>query len=214
MDDITFNEVRRILAGMRFVFDAVEYVYGPEASLCQPGFYAYVISNPPNNKNEDGEFRIFLCDAYFVEDENEQIETLAHEASHHETMLQIDASFAGKTLYGGNMCKKAAQTCATTNNPNGEACKAIRQNADTLAFFVADANNRFDEEEQGAVSGLNECVGNLEQCAKESPEYFVVAGGVVALLMCIVCCCCIIRFQCGWRSDKAYSSTNEYDDES
>jgi len=125
------REVRRVVNGIHSLLSNVDYVY--PGSKCGPNTFAYVIPNPPYNKNSRGQYIFNLCDTYIRAHLSEQIETLTHEASHHQTMLTSDVCISGEPpsctrAYGRSLCQQLA------NDSPGKA----QNNADNFAYFIND----------------------------------------------------------------------------
>ena len=110
------KEVRRVLNQVNHLLSNVEYIYpGPQ---CRENVFAYVHPKPPHNKNGKGQYLFYLCDEsrltaagfvspigsqkgrpvaffggvqeYVNADSSTKLETLSHEASHHEMSLTDD----------------------------------------------------------------------------------------------------------------------------
>jgi len=130
----TRQEIKRVINGVKGMLDNVDYIY--PGDQCQPYVYAYVYPNDPYNKNAAGKYLFHLCDYYMKVNEEEQIETLLHEGSHHMTMRTDDSTWNGQTMYGRPVCKQVARLC---QQGNLEACAKARKNADSYCYFINDA---------------------------------------------------------------------------
>lgn len=125
------KEVRRIANQVNRLLSNVDYKYpGPQ---CQANVYAYVHPNPPHNKNKRGQYLFYLCEDYMTADMATQLETLTHEASHHEMSLTDDVCYKGEPPD----CLKAYGRVACLGLANTEPSKALK-NADNFCFFVND----------------------------------------------------------------------------
>lgn len=204
-DGLTVGEIRRTLRGMIGVFNNLVFI--PNGPSCRDSFYAYVNSRGPKNKNSDGQYIINLCNNFFGSDENEKIETIIHESSHHEPMYTLDVEYAGSTLYGGEKCQNAAKDCAGQNNPASEPCKGTRKNADSLAFFVADANDRFDpDDELGFVEDVEQQIEELAEKIGVHPTVLYVGTSIVLCGTAFFCCCILWSMcKCVKTYDRGYS---------
>eukprot|EP00434_Breviolum_minutum_P008578 symbB.v1.2.007569.t1/scaffold461.1/size201717/10 len=125
------KEVRRIATQVNRLLSNVAYEYpGPQ---CRENVYAYVHPNPPHNKNQRGQYLFYLCDEYINADMGTQLETLTHEASHHEMSLTDDVCYKGEPPD----CVKAYGRVACQGLANTDPSKALK-NADNFCFFVND----------------------------------------------------------------------------
>ncbi|CAK8986034.1 unnamed protein product [Durusdinium trenchii] len=125
------KEVRRVSTQVNRLLSNVAYEYpGPQ---CRENVYAYVHPNPPYNKNDRGQYLFYLCDDYIKAPMGTQLETLTHEASHHETSLTDDVCYKGS----GSDCLKAYGRVACQDLAKSDSKKALR-NADNFCFFVND----------------------------------------------------------------------------
>jgi len=125
------KEVRRIANQVNRLLSNVDYKYpGPQ---CQANVYAYVHPNPPHNKNKRGQYLFYLCEDYMTADMATQLETLTHEASHHEMSLTDDVCYKGEPPD----CLKAYGRVACLGLANTDPSKALK-NADNFCFFVND----------------------------------------------------------------------------
>lgn len=118
----------------------VEYAMGPK---CSPNTYAYVypqaykdctgsqLGSRACTKNKEGQFIFYICDLTLRKGIGEQIETMTHEGSHHETARTDDVDFEGGTAYGRSACQRLARS-----NPS----KAI-ENADNFCYYVQDVTD-------------------------------------------------------------------------
>jgi len=130
----TRQEIKRVVNGVKAMLDNVDYIY--PGDQCTPNTYAYVYPNSPYNKNSEGKFVFHLCDYYMKVNEEEQIETLLHEGSHHVAMRTDDSDWDGTTMYGRPLCKQVATVCSQGNQ---DACAKARKNADSFCYFINDA---------------------------------------------------------------------------
>ncbi|CAJ1355200.1 unnamed protein product [Effrenium voratum] len=125
------KEVRRVLNQVNHLLSNVEYIYpGPQ---CRENVFAYVHPKPPHNKNGKGQYLFYLCDEYVNADSSTKLETLSHEASHHEMSLTDDVCYKGS----GDDCQKAYGRVACERLAQATPQKALR-NADNYCFFVND----------------------------------------------------------------------------
>ena len=109
-DDITRHEVLGVLNGVHRLLSNVDYVFPGED--CTPSTYAYVYPEPPWNKNMRGRYVFHLCDLYMDTIEGDKIETLTHEASHHETMCPgLVGLFIVATFLQFDMQEMLLNTC-------------------------------------------------------------------------------------------------------
>jgi protease YdgD len=132
-DEATRVEVKRVLNGIIGLIGNVDYIY--PGDQCSEYTYAYVYPSAPWNKNDQGQFKFFLCNYYMQVNRGEKIETLTHEGSHHMQMLLDDVKYGGGTAYGRTTCKNMANDC---RNSGGAYCTAALKNADTLCYFIND----------------------------------------------------------------------------
>eukprot|EP00930_Biecheleria_cincta_P051027 TRINITY_DN36184_c0_g1_i1.p1 TRINITY_DN36184_c0_g1~~TRINITY_DN36184_c0_g1_i1.p1 ORF type:complete len:612 (+),score=88.01 TRINITY_DN36184_c0_g1_i1:104-1939(+) len=130
----TRSGLRSVLMRLNDVLSNVDYV--SPGSECLFTTYAYVHKYPPYNKNRRGQYIFYLCQRYMNAPDYEKIETLLHEASHHEPMVLDDVCLSGSEengdcvfAYGREACLKMAR-----NSP-----AKSQRNADTLSFFINDA---------------------------------------------------------------------------
>lgn len=132
------NEVKRVLNSISDMLGKVEFIYpGP---LCKSNTYAYVLQRGHTcsssqlqsmhcTKNDKGQFLIYLCDIFWRRPLNEQIETLAHEGSHHATAYTEDVvDIYGNNAYGRSSCRLLA-----FQQPG----RALR-NADNFCYYIQD----------------------------------------------------------------------------
>ena len=89
-DEWTRSRVLGVLNGVNRLLSNVDYIFPGER--CTENKFAYVFPKPPWNKNKRGRYVFHLCQLYMNSKESDQIETLTHEASHHETMFSQDAA--------------------------------------------------------------------------------------------------------------------------
>eukprot|EP00913_Durusdinium_trenchii_P018885 g17746.t1 len=129
------KEVRRVSTQVNRLLSNVAYEYpGPQ---CRENVYAYVHPNPPYNKNDRGQYLFYLCDDYIKAPMGTQLETLTHEASHHETSLTDDVCYKGS----GSDCLKAYGRVACQDLAKSDSKKALR-NADTCRHLEAFCCNK------------------------------------------------------------------------
>jgi len=168
----------------------LDFVYpGPICSdpNVPAGVVAYVEPYGPNQKTADGKYQVMLCDYYFEVSENEKIQTLVHEAAHHEP------SFAADVTYGTQLCLALAQQCAATMNYSSQQCIDARMNADTMTFFTCHAAKR-----KSAYPAGGSPVAGTPTAAGTAPAAGAAAGGggssmmiiiVVVVAVVLVCLC-------------------------
>ncbi|CAE7248604.1 unnamed protein product, partial [Symbiodinium necroappetens] len=135
-DDFTRSEVLGILNGVHRLLSNVDYVFPGED--CTPSTYAYVYPSPPWNKNMRGRYVFHLCDLYMNTIEGDKIETLTHEASHHETMYTDDVCAKGKEEDGSCKDGKVAYGRWTCEKLAREYPEEAVKNADSYCFFIND----------------------------------------------------------------------------
>ncbi|CAE7753500.1 unnamed protein product [Symbiodinium sp. KB8] len=135
-DDFTRSEVSGILNGVHRLLSNVNYVFPGED--CTPSTYAYVYPSPPWNKNMRGRYVFHLCDLYMNTIEGDKIETLTHEASHHETMYTDDVCAKGKEEDGSCKDGKVAYGRWTCEKLAREYPEEAVKNADSYCFFIND----------------------------------------------------------------------------
>lgn len=131
-DPSSQQEMRRVINGVHSLLSNVDYVY--PGSQCRSNVFAYVFPNPPNNRDSRGHYIFHLCDLYMTSSLQEQVETLTHEGSHHQTMRTDDVCYSGTgssclKAYGRTVCAKLAR----------EAPSKALKNADNYCFFINDA---------------------------------------------------------------------------
>jgi len=131
-DQRSQEEMRRVINGVHRLLTNVDYVY--PGSRCRSNVFAYVFPNPPHNKNANGKYIFNLCSLYMKSSLQEQIETLVHEGSHHQTMRTNDVCYSGSgsgcsKAYGRSICQKLAKAAPS---------RALK-NADNFCYFVNDA---------------------------------------------------------------------------
>ena len=147
--------------------------------------------NPPHDKDSAGQYVIYLCPMYLKTSESEQINTLFHEASHHDPM------FAQDNAYGRTNSRALATSCSQAGDPNAIDCvKAIR-NADTLAYFANEA----------ATWRLRTAAAKKKDPLQEIPflkDHWVLALVALGVVMC--CYCVLFAWSC-W--DRCCSNRQE-----
>mmetsp|Transcript_76569 Transcript_76569/g.147862 ORF Transcript_76569/g.147862 Transcript_76569/m.147862 type:complete len:181 (-) Transcript_76569:81-623(-) len=127
----TKEEVVKVLNSISTVFLKMSLKQGPN---CEKEF-AYTLPKS-DAKDSKGRYQVFLCTPLFKLDEAEQIATLTHEASHHETAYTEDEHLSvtgSKAIfaYGRENCLLLAK-----QSPQ----KAIT-NADNYCFYINELNH-------------------------------------------------------------------------
>lgn len=140
------NSVSHMISNVYFV---------PNGKQCSSNTYAYVYPmaytcgksqtlRDPCTKTTDGKFVFYLCSVYFKL-ENEMIETILHEGSHHATAFTDDVKFNGGTAYGRPTCKNLAKYSMS---------KALK-NADNFCYYIQDVAVNVP-----ATSGIEDGIDN------------------------------------------------------
>jgi hypothetical protein len=136
-DQGTRREILRVLNSVKHMISNVEPVY--EGPQCSPNTYAYVYPRAYECRSAhelktnactkyNGKFVFYLCSLYFRR-ENEMIETLVHEGSHHATAYTDDVDYDADTkCYGRDLCKRIA-----VSRPS----QALK-NADNFCYYIQD----------------------------------------------------------------------------
>jgi len=80
-------EVRRVLNSVAYILSFAEYVYD---DACKPSVYAYVYPHGPKAQDHRNRKIVRLCDLFWNSRAPVQVETIVHEASHHEVAFTND----------------------------------------------------------------------------------------------------------------------------
>jgi len=131
-DQWTREKVLRVINGIHRLLSNADYIYPADA--CDATTFAYVYPKPPRNRNRRGRYVFHLCQSFIHASTSSQIETLTHEASHHETMYTDDVCADGGTskgcpkAYGRRTCQRLAEIYPSD----------AQNNADNYCFFIND----------------------------------------------------------------------------
>ncbi|OLQ13056.1 Peptidyl-Lys metalloendopeptidase [Symbiodinium microadriaticum] len=131
-DQLTREKVLRVINGIHRLLSNADYIY--PAKDCDRTTLAYVYPKPPGNRNLRGRYVFHLCRSFMDASNSGQIETLTHEASHHETMYTDDICADGGSWKG---CPKAygRPACARLARIYPDEAQ---NNADNYCFFIND----------------------------------------------------------------------------
>eukprot|EP00931_Biecheleriopsis_adriatica_P059109 TRINITY_DN35314_c0_g1_i1.p1 TRINITY_DN35314_c0_g1~~TRINITY_DN35314_c0_g1_i1.p1 ORF type:complete len:569 (-),score=94.03 TRINITY_DN35314_c0_g1_i1:118-1824(-) len=119
-DSTTRDKITAVLNQVDQMLGTV--VYKLPGDLCTPGIWAYVFQRNERKCCEGGHKVINLCERFCQVSEQEQLETIFHEASHHGEAYLEDI------VYGRSQCEAAAKS-----HPDS----AIK-NADNFGYYVSD----------------------------------------------------------------------------